>query len=507
MQLALIVSLILSIIHSVLFYRQSVGISAVLFSISVIIGLYIVLDKLKKIKNKKALILSIPIILLSATYFIFNNPLFNIANLFVILGTFATMVLWMLHDNIKISLLLSKIFSIIFGSLEFINEAFKLMKKAIVTNKEKDNPKTVLTKKIIKAILISIPIVLIVLFLLISADDSFARMFSWVSDYIIELFTSMEFLYLLLRLFIIFVLFIYFVSFIYNLVNEHSSLNVMDNISRPKEIKIDIFTINTVLTILNVIYFIFSIVQLLNLFDKTGTQVYSQSARQGFFQLMLLSFINLVLVIVSKINKFEESNSSKNYKKLMNILMVVFTVILIIVSFGKMNMYEAKYGYTRLRLFVYTALVTECLLIIPTILYILEKKIKLFQSYLAIALTMYVLLNFINIDKLIAKRNIDLYFQTGKIDFDYIEDLDTTDVILEVTRLLNNIKDDEDLNRKVNNYLFNSKKNIKKHDSWQSYNISINNASKKLQQLDLQYIKKKYNNNKYTPKYNSINEI
>ena len=96
MQITLIVSFILSVIHSILFYRQSVGISAVLFSISVILGLYIILNKKEKIKNKKALILSIPIILLSSTYFIFNNNLFNIINIFIILALFAAMIIWSL---------------------------------------------------------------------------------------------------------------------------------------------------------------------------------------------------------------------------------------------------------------------------------------------------------------------------------------------------------------------------------------------------------------------------
>lgn len=493
MQIALIVSFILSIIHSVLFYRQNVGISVVLFSVSVILGLYIVLNKKGKIKNKKALILSIPIILLSSTYFIFNNQVFNILNIFVILALFATMIIWMLNDKLKFSLLLSKIFNIIFGPLEFVGEALKLTKKTIFENdKEKTNPKMILIKRILKALLISIPILLIVLFLLISADDNFAKIFSWLSDYIIKLFTSIEFLYLILRLFIIFILFIYFVSFIYNLIDEHSSFNVIEKITRPKEIKFDIFTVNTVLTVLNIVYLIFSVIQILNLTNKDSIEIYSQSARQGFFQLMILSAINLVLVIISKINKSEKSDKAKKYTKIMNILMVVFTIVLIIVSFRKMNMYEVKYGYTRLRLFVYVALITESLLIIPTIVYILKEKINLFYSYLGIILTMYVIVNFMNVDKMIAKRNVDLYFETGKIDFIYLKKLESTDTIPDIKRLLNNTNDDEDLTRNVNNYLYNQKKDINKKDSWQSYNISINKAKKELDVIDLKYMKKEY---------------
>ena len=64
----LIGALFLSIWHSILFWNQGIGISAVLFAIPVI---YITVKLLKeKTERPKALLISIPIILLSSTYFI-----------------------------------------------------------------------------------------------------------------------------------------------------------------------------------------------------------------------------------------------------------------------------------------------------------------------------------------------------------------------------------------------------------------------------------------------------
>ena len=54
MQIAVILSLILSVWHSILFFRQSVGISVILFAIPTIFATMYVLEKLGKIKNKKA---------------------------------------------------------------------------------------------------------------------------------------------------------------------------------------------------------------------------------------------------------------------------------------------------------------------------------------------------------------------------------------------------------------------------------------------------------------------
>ena len=66
---------------------------------------------------------------------------------------------------------------------------------------------------------------------------------------------------------------------------------------------------------------------------------------------------------------------------------------------------------------------------------------------------MYILMNFININKVIAKRNVDLYFETGKLDFSYLKKLDSTDSVLEIIRLQGKIEDDEYESRRVNNYL------------------------------------------------------
>ena len=99
MQIAVILSLILSVWHSILFFRQSVGISVILFAIPTIFATLYVLEKLGKIKNKKAYILTVPILILSSTYLFFDNTYFNILNIFVILALFASMITWAISDK------------------------------------------------------------------------------------------------------------------------------------------------------------------------------------------------------------------------------------------------------------------------------------------------------------------------------------------------------------------------------------------------------------------------
>ena len=74
---------LLAIWFTILFIEEKLGLSVILFIIPLLIVIYVILEKNNRIKNKKGLILLIPIILLSATYFIFDNLFFKILKLFL----------------------------------------------------------------------------------------------------------------------------------------------------------------------------------------------------------------------------------------------------------------------------------------------------------------------------------------------------------------------------------------------------------------------------------------
>ena len=120
----------------------------------------------------------------------------------------------------------------------------------------------------------------------------------------------------------------------------------------------------------------------------------------------------------------------------MCLAMIVFTFIILISAAYRMYLYESAYGYTFLRLLVYCILFTEAVMLIPTIMYIIDKKINLPIVYFTIVTSVYICMNFANFENIIAKRNVDRYLQTGKIDLLYLE-MDTgTDAIKQIVRIL-----------------------------------------------------------------------
>ena len=114
------------------------------------------------------------------------------------------------------------------------------------------------------------------------------------------------------------------------------------------------------------------------------------------------------------------------YNNLSNIELVilwsiVFTFIILISSAVRMYFYESAYGYTTLRLLVYAILATEAILLMPTIMFVIDKKINLVKTYFTIILSAYVITNLVNINDIITQRNVSRFYETGKLDVYYLK--------------------------------------------------------------------------------------
>ena len=69
-------ALLLGIWATILFFGKDIGLSMILFIVPFIYILIKILKDKQKINNKNAKILILPIILLSSTYFFYNNKFF-----------------------------------------------------------------------------------------------------------------------------------------------------------------------------------------------------------------------------------------------------------------------------------------------------------------------------------------------------------------------------------------------------------------------------------------------
>lgn len=486
-------SLLLSILQSILFWHKNPGISVILFTIPATLVILYNLKEQKMIKNKKGILWSIPIILLSLTYFIFNNTFFQLLNVPVIFALLILMCISIteekLSENGFIRNVISKAFKPLAVLFEFISD-FEI-DEFLGKQKEEQNEKLKTIKTVGKSLLIVIPIILIIILLLSSADSIFGSLFSSISEFISRAFESETISDIIARIIMIIVFFIYIVGFIITFIKKDDTEKQE---KETRKINLSILTSNMILISLNIIYLIFSVIQFRYLFmnaGKTPDFDYATYARTGFFQLMFVSFINLALLKITK-------EAKEKLIQILKILLIIFTMIIVISAMFRMHLYEQEYGYTYLRLFVYFILATEILILIPILMNVCGQKFDTFSISLKIIICMYIILNFINIDYIIARNNIDRYLanpEKNRLDAFYISNCTGTDAINEKIKLLNASSDGLSYERKE--YMNNIKQTIKNELSsymnryerqdfkWQEWNLSKMKAYNFLKNIDL----------------------
>ena len=418
---------LISLYNSILFYGRDFGINVILFNSILLVLLYFIYKKNNLIKNKKGLLFMVPITLISIFYLIYDNNFFSTFNIFVIFSLFILMHIFTVNPNYNILGLLEDFINLIFQPFNYIKNFYHLVFSKFSIS---FNPSAKMKKRI-KSALVIVPIVFIILVLLSSADAEFSSLFESLFD-ILENISLGDIPGRLIN-FIIF--FTYLGASINYICFSYKK-------AKSSYINIDDYTIKILLSVLNIIYIIFDFIQIKSLIlHRVSSGInYAEYARSGFFQLMFISIINLFILLISK-----HSKESK-YNNYMCFIMEILTLIIITSSFIRMNMYEAAYGYTLLRLLVYVTLFTLVILLIPTTFYIFNPNVNILKYFMVIIITIYTFLTLSPVSYFITYKNIYRYNKTGKIDIDYLENYnyDNIPLLLDFYKNSNDYKDDLD---------------------------------------------------------------
>lgn len=170
----------------------------------------------------------------------------------------------------------------------------------------------------------------------------------------------------------------------------------------------------TFTSVLTLVYVCFSVIQILYLFignmQLPDHYTYAQYAREGFFQLLFVCILNLILVL------FCMSHYRDN-KILKGILTVICgcTYIMIASSTLRMLMYIGSYHLTFLRVFVLLALFVLFLCLTGVVISVYKPEFPLFTYMLVIVSVCYIAFSLSRPDTYIATYNIkseatDMYY-------------------------------------------------------------------------------------------------
>ena len=251
---------------------------------------------------------------------------------------------------------------------------------------------------VILGLVIALPILLVVLPLLASSDAVFSDILKRMFDFDFDLDALGDIFGI--GVMIVCIFFIAY-ALVCRLSDRISFLDVPVPDRRTKNPVVAI----TVSTVMLIVYGLYCAIQVVYLFMGYGTlpegYTYAEYVHEGFYQLVFVCIINLILVLVCR--KYSRDNV---ILKIMLTLISLCTFIMIFSSAYRMTLYIGAYGLTFLRLYVLWALAVIFLAMTGTCVYIYCADMPFYKYSLVILTSTWAVFALIRPDYHIARYNL-----------------------------------------------------------------------------------------------------
>jgi len=257
-----------------------------------------------------------------------------------------------------------------------------------------------MVKRVIIGVLVAAGMLLVILPLLMSADQVF-------NHYLSGVFVNFSLGRIILHLFVIIIAFGLFYSFLWNVgfgKNERHTL--------PNTWSIDIVVSSVALGVVILIYVLFCIIQFTYLFAGAGLpegMTFAEYARAGFAQTVAVCAINLLIFgIFSRF--FGQKNKTQTIllKGLLGGLLAA-TAIMLVSGWVRLGLYIEIFGMTWLRLLSAWFIIYMAAVVLLCVVHLFVKKIKGIVVLCALMLLIfYVVLGYINPDGFVFWYNSEI---------------------------------------------------------------------------------------------------
>ncbi len=391
-------SLIYAFFYTFFLYKNSSGITYPFFVGGTCLFFFYYLKKSGTAAKKFSIFPAISLVLLGISTCLTDSWVLLFFNKLGIFLLFFYMVLHNLYQDKSWDLTkyLGSVINITCTSIGFIFRPFTDLSDFIKNREQVSGKPEGKGKYIVFGILIALPLLLVIIVLLCSADAVFSNIFAYLfSDFLEFLFEGD--IWSIAGLF----LFAFFAS--YCLLCRFSCRNIREQVPDKKTAE-PIIGI-TFTGLISLVYLVFCFIQIVYLFGGLGTlpdhYTYAKYAREGFFQLVFVCMINLALVLIC--NKRFRKN-----KLLKGILVFISlcTYIMIASSAYRMILYITVYHLTFLRVLVLWGLVVIFLLISGTLILIFHESFPLVKYCVLTVTIMYLAFSFAHPDYWIARYNL-----------------------------------------------------------------------------------------------------
>ncbi len=386
-----VASILYGILYVFCMFKNDAGITYPIFVASTIGYIMFVLRKLEMKLKKESRFYIIAILLLGISTFCTDDWRIIFFNKTCVFLLTICMILGIVYDTTKWNLekYLGAIARVCAMTIGEIATPFYDVSWYIKNKLGKKNSKYLY---LLIGVGITIPVFVVVFVLLTSADAVFR---DWASHLVADI-DGWD-LYLMVLMF----LFMALVS--YCMVAYVSKKDIKEEVADTR--KLEPLIGIPVASVLSLLYLVFSGIQIVYLFignmQLPEGYTYAEYAREGFFQLLAVSIINLVIVLIG-LCYFKPSKVLKVVLTIMSLC----TFIMIASSAMRMVIYIQYYYLTFLRIFVLWSLAVLTFIFAGVIAYIVKSSFPLFRYSLVVFTCFYIALSFSQPDYWIAKVNL-----------------------------------------------------------------------------------------------------
>ncbi len=467
-------SLLLGLVFDWLFYLKLPGISFFLYCAVLLTLTFLLAAYNKHPLGKFAPLISVPILFFSAMVFVRASGLLTFLNIIFVIYLLLLLVQLAANPKEKLTDYVGQqyIGRVLLLPLAFVRELFVYGQQLLDSRSSLSVNKSSVTP-VVRGILLSLPLLFIFLILFSSADLVFKQYVGSLFDFSIspDLMTHL--------------LLVGFVASLccgaYALIFTNSK-QVAGTLRQKRHMTLGTVESSIILGSVAFLFLVFVVIQVAYLFGgqnhlSSAGFTYAEYARKGFFELVVVAVITLVLLLV--VNKSTERPTLRQKVTFMWLsgLLVLEVLVIMLSAHKRLALYEQAYGFTTARLFSHIFVGWLAVVFVLLMVHIMREQkqnVFTFQVFLSVIAFMAVL-NFINPDALIARKNIDRFNKTGKIDPYYLRSL-SEDAVPVTAELLNN--SNQELQKTIARNFYYMRENIQqRQDSWQSFNVGRSRAN------------------------------
>ncbi|MFD2370354.1 DUF4153 domain-containing protein [Brevibacillus sp. GCM10020057] len=415
-----------------------------------------------------AWLLTLPVSLLALTFFLYDNSFFHLLNFAIVpfLLVAQTMLLTGRHKWKGLIWDMAEV--LLLHTVKHTRIPFVLLREKIKSRV--DRAKYGVAVKVLTGIGISLPILLVVLTLLSQADGVFGHFLAEIPRMLFDWDTAE----LLFRLLLIGLLALVTFGYLYTLLSPREQAAVPPVQDQPQEKKIawDGVILVTILTIINIVYAAFTVIQISYLFGGAQTvlpdgMTYAEYAKKGFGELVMVTIINFILLVSFMYLASRAQRLVYRIVQGMLSLLTVCTGFMLVSAYFRLSLYEEAYGYTHTRLLAHAFMIFLFVLFVIAFLKIWRSGFSLGKACGVAGIVAYVVLNYANMDAMIAENNIQRYHEKGQLDLAYLAELSSDAVPAIMT-----LQADPAVGKRLVYLLQEKREALQREESWQSFNVA-----------------------------------